>query len=102
MKSEQELKKYIESNIDVVGFTKPEKYEIIDGLIKNISTAFSIAVFERLNEKEQQEFLVLSSQKPRHQLSTFITTKIHDFPLLVSQTADRIIQEFNELRQVNF
>ncbi len=101
MTDTKKLKEYIENKIDLSNFTESEKNEIIDGVVKNISVAISIAVFENLNEEDRKEFLKLSELKINAKMLKFINLKIKDLKLLVTQTTDRIIDEFNELRKIN-
>lgn len=97
MEDFRELEEYIESKIDVSNFTDTEKKEVIDGLVKNISTATSIAVLEKLNEKDKKEFLKLSESKDEAEILEFSQSKVQNLELLVTQTIDNTIAEYNEL-----
>ena len=97
MEDFRELEEYIESKIDVSNFTDTEKKEVIDGLVKNISTATSIAVLEKLNEKDKKEFSKLSESKDEAEILEFSQSKVQNLELLVTQTIDNTIAEYNEL-----
>ncbi|HLD70387.1 MAG TPA: hypothetical protein VI937_00655 [Negativicutes bacterium] len=95
----EDIKKYIEENVDMANIAEPEKESIIDGLVKNISTAISIEVFKVLDEKGKKEFTALLESGQHEKLEGFIHANVKQLPVLVKQATDKTINEFNGLME---
>src|SRR3989344_3350944 len=95
----EDIRKYIEEKVDMANIAGTEKEGIIDGLLKNISTAISIEVFKSLDEKGKKEFTTLLEADEHEKLEKFIQANVKQLPVLIKQTTDKTIDEFNGLME---
>jgi len=94
MADNQELRDHIQQAIVMDGLMPEEKEQLIEGIMKNISAAITIAIFKKLNGNEQKEFLLLQNNNNEEKLKQYVSSKISNLEELVNQTIDETIKPY--------
>ena len=91
------IKEYIGTRIDNSHLSKSELEKDIEGMISNIATAVNIAILEQLDNNDKIEFLKLVQLSDDRKILKFVNSKIINPEVMVNETTDKIIDEYNNL-----
>ncbi len=92
------FKKEIKEKVNLEGFTSEEKQEIVDKLEEAIIARVNLVILERLSEEDRNTFYEMSEKTYTPAIPQFLEQKIPDVSELITNTADKIMNDFNQLR----
>jgi hypothetical protein len=88
------IRKIIESNLPLAGFSDEEKTEVIDFFEDHCIMQIHVNVLDRLSRADRDEFYRINEHRDPNKIKEFLEQKLPDYMDLVQDTTRKMIQEF--------
>ena len=95
-KFEEKIKQQIAEQVDLSGFTIPQRNKIVSQLLENISLKINVVVLDKLGDEDRRKIIKFLKTNSKDTILDYLNIKIKDLPEVVEGAVEETIEEFKK------